>query len=123
MSFHKSPLHAERMQKLLTFLRERGQHGATTLEINEHCSSTRASSDVSELRANGVRVVMSYEGKTESGRKIHRYAIVEERSADCPNPQRGADAESNEPATAPCPIARCELGQLAVREQPQTLCC
>jgi hypothetical protein len=79
MSFHKSPLSAERMQKLLFFLRGRGATGATTLDINEHCASTRASSDVSELRANGQRVVMAYEGKTANGRKLHRYFLIEEK--------------------------------------------
>ena len=82
MSFHASPLQSSRMQRLLTFLRARGSQGATTLEINERCDSTRASSDVSELRANGLRVVASYEGKTESGRRVHRYALREDPIAN-----------------------------------------
>ena len=90
-TFHHSTLASPRLQKLLAFLTERGAAGATTLEITQHCLTTRASSDVSELVANGLTVTTGYEGKTEDGRKIHRYTLVaapisEPPTADCPLP-------------------------------------
>ena len=65
------------MQKLLKFLRSRGAEGATTFEITVHCQTTRATSDVSELRANNVDIITAYEGENENGRKIHRYTLAE----------------------------------------------
>lgn len=76
-SFHHSTLESPRLKKLLAFLRERGTTGATTLEITQHCTTTRASSDVSELAANGVNVLTKFDGTTESGRKIYRYILAE----------------------------------------------
>jgi hypothetical protein len=38
--------------------------------------STRASSDVSEARAAGFNIFCQYVGKSESGRKVHRYHLV-----------------------------------------------
>ena len=76
-TFHHSTLDSPRLAKLLAFLRERGAQGATTLEICQHCCSTRASSDVSEARANGVKFVEKYEGQNENGRRITRYFLAE----------------------------------------------
>ncbi|MDE2102239.1 MAG: hypothetical protein KGL39_33645 [Patescibacteria group bacterium] len=75
-SFHHSTLKSPRLKILLAFLRECGDAGATTIQITEACRTTRASSDVSELRANGIRVEDSYEGMAESGRKIYRYRLA-----------------------------------------------
>lgn len=75
-TFHHSTLDSPRIAKLLDFLKQRGHAGATTLEITANCETTRASSDISELRANGVDVSCSYEGKTATGRSINRYALA-----------------------------------------------
>jgi hypothetical protein len=75
-TFHHSTLESPRLAKLLAFLRQRGQHGATTFEITAECLTTRASSDISELRANGIQVDCSCEGMTETGRKINRYKLA-----------------------------------------------
>ena len=75
-SFHHSSLDSPRLKKLLAFLQERGGSGATTFEITQQCQTTRASSDVSELRANGIAVEDSFEGTNENGRKIFRYRIL-----------------------------------------------
>jgi hypothetical protein len=76
-TFHHSPLTSPRMVKLIAFLHERGASGATTLEICQACCSTRASSDVSEARANGVRFVEKFEGTNENGRRVTRYFLAE----------------------------------------------
>jgi hypothetical protein len=76
-TFHHSSLDSPRLAKLLAFLRERGASGATTLELCQACCSTRASSDVSEARACGVRFVEKYEGKNSNGRRITRYFLAE----------------------------------------------
>lgn len=54
----------------------------TTIQIAEYTGSTRASSDVSELRANGFNILATYIGLSENGRKIHRYKL---RSQDNEN--------------------------------------
>jgi len=74
-TFHHSTLESPRLSKLLSFLRQRGKRGATTFEITAELLTTRASSDVSELRANGIAVACVCEGKTETGRKINRYTL------------------------------------------------
>lgn len=76
-TFHHSSLESPRLKKLLAFLRDRGAAGATTLEICQHCTTTRASSDVSEARACGVAIVDKFEGTNENGRKIFRYILAE----------------------------------------------
>lgn len=77
MSFHKSPLSADRLQKALRALQAAGERGLTTRQGNELCESTRFASDASELRANGVPVVCEYERETANGRKVWRYRLVE----------------------------------------------
>ena len=76
-TFHHSSLSSPRLAKLLAFLRECKARGATTLQITQACTTTRASSDVSELRACGVKVVDKFEGTNENGRKVFRYFLAE----------------------------------------------
>ena len=76
-TFHHSTLESPRLAKLLTFLRERGASGATTMQICHACQTTRASSDVSEARACGVKFVEKYEGLNQNGRKVTRYFLAE----------------------------------------------
>ena len=76
-TFHHSTLESPRLAKLLAFLRARCASGATTLEITQSCVTTRASSDVSELVANGVRILTRFDGTTESGRRVFRYVLAE----------------------------------------------
>lgn len=77
--FHASPLTSDRIQRVLTVLRQRP---ATTLELNELCGSTRASSDVSECRANGCVINAEYVGTNETGRRVYRYHLVSEPVAE-----------------------------------------
>jgi hypothetical protein len=76
-TFHHSTLESPRLAKLRAFLRAQGAAGATTLQITQACTTTRASSDVSELRACGVAVVDRFEGTNENGRKVFRYFLAE----------------------------------------------
>jgi hypothetical protein len=74
-SFHNASLDSPRIQKLVAFLKERGSMGATSIEISDHCCTPRSASDVSEARACGLDIVASYEGKSDTGRKIYRYRL------------------------------------------------
>lgn len=73
--FHHASLDSNRLRKALVALQEAGPDGLTTLSLNQRCCSTRASSDMSELRACGVPVKCEYLGKGDSGRKIYRYYL------------------------------------------------
>ena len=74
-TFHHSSLESPRIQKLLAFLKERGQQGATTMEIAVNCASTRPASDVSELRACGIEVQTDFVGTNANGRKVFKYSL------------------------------------------------
>jgi hypothetical protein len=50
----------------------------TTMEINEYAGSTRASSDVSELRRQGFDSVCVSCGRTENGLKVSRFELTPE---------------------------------------------
>ena len=41
-----------------------------------NCGTTRPTSDISELRANGVQIDTSFERNTDTGRKVFRYRIL-----------------------------------------------
>jgi hypothetical protein len=70
-----------RLQRLLAFLRERGEKGATTMEIITGASVVAVNSAVKELRMNGYRVecVMERGGK-DAASNVYRYTLVEETS-------------------------------------------
>ena len=70
----KSPLTSDRLQKPLNALRLAGSKGLTPIELNQLCNSTRASSDVSELRQHGIEVDKTYVGKV-NGRMVYRYRL------------------------------------------------
>ena len=78
-TFHHSTLDSSRIKKLLAFLESRGEQGATTIEITSACQTTRASSDVAELRAclagTAKRIETIYEGENENKRRVHRYVL------------------------------------------------
>lgn len=71
----KSP----RLQGILAFLRERGARGATGWEILEKFQVMNPGTEVSALRQNGIQVDCKQERVTETGRKVYRYTLVEER--------------------------------------------
>jgi hypothetical protein len=70
----KSPLSSDRLQKVIAALRAFPQ-GLTPIEINEQCNSTRASSDLSELRQHGLPIIKTYVGKSANNRRVFRYAL------------------------------------------------
>ena len=85
MSNHFAKLEdSARLKSILAFLRYRGKQGCTTLEICQHCNSTRASSDLSELAANGVGIVHRFEGVNGNKRKVYRYWLAEYKRTECP---------------------------------------
>ena len=69
---------SERLQRVYSLLKRRGRVGATTRQINIACESTRASSDVSDLRRNltDKAIACRLERVTRAGRKIHRFTLV-----------------------------------------------
>lgn len=69
----KSP----RLQRILAFLRQRGERGATTLEIAIECTVVNTATYVSELRQNGFTIERTHERTTPGGAAVHRYRLVE----------------------------------------------
>ena len=61
MSFHAARLGtSKRLQRLVAFLRERGERGATTWEIMQACKLLNVSTYVSEVRHNGLDVTCDH---------------------------------------------------------------
>lgn len=82
------PMHAasltssRRLQEILRFLEARGEYGATSFEIVEHCRVVAPGTYVSEINANfrrlgqERRVECRREGTTAAGRHVFRYRLV-----------------------------------------------
>ena len=75
-TFHHGNLESPRLAKLLEFLRQRGTTGCTPFDMIANCGTTRPTSDISELRANGIQIDTSFERNTDTGRKVFRYRIL-----------------------------------------------
>ena len=59
------------------FLATRGARGATTMEIARHTNSLGVSTDIWELRCNGVKVDCAYERTAQSTRRrVYRYTLT-----------------------------------------------
>jgi hypothetical protein len=67
-----------RLQRVVAFLRERGNRGATSLEIAQECAVVAPSTYISELRANGLTVRSQQERTTDTGARVWRYWLVTE---------------------------------------------
>lgn len=76
-SFHAASLSSPRLRKMLDALEANPVTGCTTMTLCQWCDSTRASSDISELRRNGVPIEVTYEGKNQNGRRVYRYKLGE----------------------------------------------
>jgi hypothetical protein len=75
-TFHAARLEKSiRLRRVLAVLRGSRRSGITTLALNELAHSTRGSSDVSELRANGFVIECRPGGTTPDGLRIHRYHL------------------------------------------------
>jgi hypothetical protein len=77
-TFHHGTLESQRLKNLLEFIRGRGRRGVTPMDMIANCGTTRPTSDISELRANGVAIYCDFERCTETGRKVFRYRVAEE---------------------------------------------
>lgn len=64
------------LASVLGFLRERGERGATTLEIADHCGTLNVATCASELRHGGHQVLCKRDGTTTGGGKVFRYFLV-----------------------------------------------
>lgn len=67
---------SEKLMKVLRFLRERGENGATSRDIMEFCGTVAPGTVCSELRKNGYAVSCTFERVLEGGSKIYRYRLV-----------------------------------------------
>jgi len=77
-SFHAAALaSSKKLQRVLAFLKLCGGAGATTMEINNAFNSTRGSSDISELRYNGIQIDCIPEGVNENGAQVNRFVLRE----------------------------------------------
>jgi hypothetical protein len=72
----KSPMTSNRLQKMMGALRAAGTNGITPIELNNVCQSTRASSDISELRQNGVAIEKHWVGFSDNGRRVYSYKLA-----------------------------------------------
>lgn len=65
---------SERLQRVYKLLK---RSRPTTIQINAACNSTRASSDVSDLRRSlkGEVIICEYIGRSDAGRKVHRFTM------------------------------------------------
>lgn len=80
-------LDTNRLQSVLAFLRERGERGATTLEIVERCKVLAPNTAIAELRERGIPVSKAKsERETDTGRRVFRYVLSED--ATPPGEQR-----------------------------------
>ena len=70
---------SERLQRIYKLLKERGPHGATTLEISQICDTVCAGSGVAELRANKKTIKAVPERETGTGRRVFRYFLEIEK--------------------------------------------
>jgi len=70
---------SERLQRVYNLLIQQGKRGATTAQINATCHSTRASSDVSDLRRSltNKTIKCQFECVNQNGRRIHRFTLVQ----------------------------------------------
>ena len=66
-----------RLKSILGLLLARGLEGATTLEIHEISGSMAPSTDVSAIRHQGYSIDCKYERRTETGKKVYRYALIQ----------------------------------------------
>lgn len=62
-----------RYDRMITFLRKRGEFGATGLEIEDTCHLRAAGTVASELRSMGYTVDSERQGRSEWGGTIWRY--------------------------------------------------
>lgn len=73
----RNPETSPKLGRILKFLRERGNVGATSRDIMEFCETVAPGTCVSELRKAGHVIRCDYEGRLESGAKVFRYFICE----------------------------------------------
>lgn len=66
--------------RVLTFLKERGDRGATSLEIAQATGSMRFGARIMELRKDGHRIELARDGFTETGGAKFRYWLIDEFS-------------------------------------------
>ena len=66
-----------RLKSILGLLMSRGLAGATTLEIHEISGSMAPSTDVSAIRHQGYVIDCKYERRTDEGKKVYRYALIQ----------------------------------------------
>ena len=71
-----------RLQRMLAFLRSRGQDGATGREIVVNCEVLNPATYCSELRRNGFNVECSHERTNDNGARVYRYRLIEQAKTD-----------------------------------------
>ena len=74
-----NPDSSARLKRVVTFLRARGENGATTWEIAEHCGDLAVHSSISECRARGYDIDCRYVGTT-NGRRTYLYRLRGKRA-------------------------------------------
>jgi hypothetical protein len=77
-TFHHGSPKSFRLKTVLACLRNADKKGVTTFEILNRCypTTTRPSSDISELRANGIKIESKRIGKSANGGQIWNYKLI-----------------------------------------------
>lgn len=65
-----------RLQKVRDFLRERGEVGATTMEIIKNCGVCAVNSIITELRRNGLVIDAHGPALNDQGARVYRYVLM-----------------------------------------------
>lgn len=68
----KSP----RLQRVFDALKTAGNAGLTTMEIIQRANVCAVNSIAAELKANGIGVTCTREGRTADGAAIYRYRVA-----------------------------------------------
>lgn len=66
---------SRKLQRVLRYLLQRYPKLSSTLELNAGAPTTRASSDISDLRQNGIPIDGTEGGQTADGMRLHYYRI------------------------------------------------
>lgn len=64
---------SNRLRKVLSYLKDRGNRGATTRDLVEATGQVAINSIAAELRAQGYRISCTFQGRSLEGNSIFRY--------------------------------------------------
>lgn len=67
---------SQRLQRGLAALKRAGKRGLTTREWQTRADICNPHTDSAELKANGIRITCTPEGRSPTGANVYRYRLV-----------------------------------------------